>query len=321
VTLLLLYLLLGLILLIASAERFVFGACALAQNLRVSPLLIGVVIVGFGTSAPELLVSGIAAWQDKSGLAIGNAIGSNITNIALILGVAALIRPLAVHSLVLRRELPILLAAMLICWVLLSNGRIDRLDGILLLLAFVAMMYWMISVARGSRSDGIDPLAAPFPVDTAGISNVRAVAWLVVGLVVLLASSRLLVWASVELAERWGVSDLIIGLTVVAVGTSLPELATSAAAAFRRMDDIAIGNVVGSNTFNTLAVLGLPGVIAPGPFAPEVLTRDVPIMVMLTLALFAMGYGLGNSGRINRLEGATLLASFAGYQWLLFGGG
>jgi cation:H+ antiporter len=210
---------------------------------------------------------------------------------------------------------------MLICWVLLSNGRIDRLDGILLLLAFVAMMYWMISVARGSRSDGIDPLAAPFPVETAGISNVRAVAWLVVGLVVLLASSRLLVWASVELAERWGVSDLIIGLTVVAVGTSLPELATSAAAAFRRMDDIAIGNVVGSNTFNTLAVLGLPGVIAPGPFAPEVLTRDVPIMVMLTLALFAMGYGLGNSGRINRLEGATLLASFAGYQWLLFGGG
>jgi cation:H+ antiporter len=229
------------------------------------------------------------------------------------------IRPLSVHSLVLRRELPILLAAMLICWVLLSNGRIDRIDGIMLLLAFAAVTYWMISVARRARVDGGDPLAVAPPEGTARVSSPRAVTWLVVGLAVLLASSQLLVWAAVELAELWDVSDLVIGLTVVAVGTSLPELATSATAAFRRMDDIAIGNVVGSNTFNTLAVLGLPGVIAPGPFAPEVLTRDVPVMVVLTLALFAMGYGLGHSGRINRVEGATLLAGFLGYQWLLFG--
>lgn len=320
-TVLLLYLLLGLVLLIASAERFVFGASALAYNLRVSPLIVGVVIVGFGTSAPEMLVSSIAAWQGKSGLAIGNAIGSNITNIALILGAAALVRPLTVHSLVLRRELPILLAAMLICWVLLANGRIDRLDGVMLLLAFVAMIYWMISVAHRARKDGTDPLAAPRAEDEGDVSNLRATVWLVVGLLVLLASSRLLVWAAVQLAELWGVSDLVIGLSVVAIGTSLPELAASATASFKRMDDIAIGNVVGSNTFNTLAVLGLPGVIAPGPFAPEVLTRDVPIMVMLTLAMFAMGYGLGNSGRINRVEGGVLLACFVGYQWLLFGGG
>lgn len=312
------YLLIGLALLIVSADRFVFGASAIAHNLRVAPLLIGVVIVGFGTSAPELLVSTISALQGNSGIAIGNAIGSNITNIGLILGVAALIRPLTVQSVVLRRELPILLAAMLVAWVLLSNGRLDRIDGTLLLLAFLAMMYWMISVVRRGREEGVDPLVAAVPEGAAKVSTARALFWLVVGLVVLLASSRLLVWAAVELAERWGVSELIIGLTVVAIGTSLPELAASTTAALRRMDDIAIGNVVGSNTFNTLAVLGLPGVLGPGPFDPEVLTRDVPIMVIMTLALFVLGYGLGSSGRINRFEGLALLAAFAGYQWLLF---
>ncbi len=320
-SLLVLSLLAGLVLLIISAERFVFGASAMAYNLRVSPLTVGVVIVGFGTSAPELMVSTIAALQGKPGLAIGNAIGSNITNIALILGLSALIRPLSVHSQVLRRELPILLAAMMVGWVLLSNGRIDRSDGILLLLAFAAMVVWMVSVVRRARLDGVDPLAAATPKDAGEVSNLRAVLWLLAGFLVLLASSRLLVWSAVALAERFGVSDLVIGLTVVAVGTSLPELASSVTAAVKGMDDIAIGNVVGSNTFNTLAVLGVPGVIAPGAFAPEVLTRDVPVMVVLTVALFAMGYGVGNSGRINRVEGATLLAAFFGYLWLLFGRG
>jgi len=316
----LVYLLTGLVLLIVAAERFVFGASALAYNLRVSPLLIGVIIVGFGTSAPEMLVSGLAAWQGNSGLAIGNAIGSNVANVALILGVAALIRPLTVHSMVLRRELPILLAAMMIGWVLLSNGRIDRVDGILLLLALAGILYWMISVAHRARAEGLDPGVEPMAA-SARISNLRAAIWLAVGLAVLLGSSRLLVWAAVDLAELFGVSDLVIGLTVVAVGTSLPELAASVMAAFKGQSDIAIGNVVGSNTFNTLAVLGLPGVIAPGPFAPEVLTRDMPIMVVLTLALFAMAYGYGSSGRINRVEGGILLSCFLGYQWLLFGPG
>jgi cation:H+ antiporter len=317
------YLVVGLALLIWSAERFVFGASAVARNLNVSPLLIGVIVVGFGTSAPEMLVSSLAAWQGNPGLSIGNAIGSNITNIALIVGLAAVIRPLAVHSQVLRRELPILLAAMLTGWVLLSNGRIERVDGVLLLLAFAAMLYWMISVARRGQADGEDPLAGlPLEDGREPVSNARATTWLVVGLVVLLASSRLLVIGAVDLAQLWGVSDLVIGLTIVAIGTSLPELAAAAAASVKREDDIAIGNVVGSNTFNTLGVLGLPGVIAPGPFAPEVLTRDVPIMVLLTVALFAMSYGsgAGSSGRINRLEGAILLTSFVGYQWLLFAG-
>jgi cation:H+ antiporter len=313
------YLVLGLVLLIASAERFVFGASALARNLRVSPLLIGVVIVGFGTSAPEILVSSLAAWRGNPGLSIGNAIGSNITNIALILGLAAVIRPLTVESTVLRRELPILLAANLTGWVLLSNGRIDRIDGILLLLAFAVMMYWMISVARRGHADGIDPqlLEPRVQDDRERVTNLRAGMWLLIGFVILLGSSQLLVAGAVDLAEYWGVSDLVIGLTVVAIGTSLPELAASVAAALKKEDDIAIGNIVGSNTFNSLAVLGLPGVIAPGPFAPEVLTRDVPIMVILTMALFAMGYGLGTRGRINRLEGWILMTSFVGYQWLV----
>ncbi|MFU8814113.1 MAG: calcium/sodium antiporter [Pseudomonadales bacterium] len=318
----LVYLAVGLVLLIVSAERFVFGASVLARNLRVSPLLIGIVIVGFGTSAPEMLVSSMAAWQGNPGLSIGNAIGSNITNIALILGIAAVIRPLTVQSTVLRRELPILLAANLTGWVLLSNGRIDRVDGVLLLLAFVAMMYWMISVAHRGRLEGIEPQLVGEPADDGRepVGNLRALLWLLAGFVVLLASSQLLVAAAVDLAGRFGVSDLVIGLTIVALGTSLPELAACVAAALKKEDDIAIGNVVGSNTFNSLAVLGLPGLIAPGAFEPEVLTRDVPAMVLLTMALFVMAYGLGSSGRINRVEGGILLASFLGYQWLVFGG-
>jgi len=320
VLLTLLYLVGGLIALILSAERFIYGASALARNLRVSPLLIGVLIVGFGTSAPEMMVSGIAAWQGNPGLAIGNAIGSNITNIALILGIAALIRPMEVHSQVLRRELPILLSAVLAGWVLLSNGRIDRLDGVLLLVAFAVMVYWMVLVAVRGRDEGPDILETEFSLEMPGkVGNGVAIIWLLVGLVVLLASSRLLVTTAVTLATEMGVSDLIIGLTIVAIGTSLPELAASVMAAIKKEDDIAIGNIVGSNTFNTLAVLGLPGLIAPGPFPPEVLTRDIPIMVLLTLVLFGMAYGLRGVGRINRPEGGFLLAVFFGYQWLLFG--
>jgi cation:H+ antiporter len=315
------YLVGGLVILIFSAERFILGASAVARNLRVSPLLIGMLIVGFGTSAPELLVSSIAAWQGNPGLAIGNAIGSNITNIALIIGVAALIRPMEVHSSILTRELPILMASALACWVLLSNGRIDRIDGILLLVAFAVMIYWMVQVALRGRADGVDPLEAEFAAELPeGMTNARAGFWLLIGLVLLLASSRLLVWAAVDLSGALGISDLAIGLTVVAIGTSLPELAASIMAAIKREDDIAVGNIVGSNTFNTLAVLGIPGIIAPGPFEAVVLTRDLPIMVLLTLVLFAMAYGFRGAGRINRTEGTLLLIAFLGYQWLVFGG-
>lgn len=315
----LLWLLLGLGLLMVSAQRFVLGASALAGRLRVPPLIVGVIIVGFGTSAPEMLVSAIAAWQAKPGLAIGNAIGSNITNIALILGVTALIRPLTVASAVLRRELPILLAAMMVCWVLLSNGRIDRIDGILLWAAMAGIGYWMVQVVARSRVAGTPEEGADGETRRPDLPVWQAVAWLLGSLLVLVASSRLLVWAAVDIAAALGVSDLVIGLTVVAVGTSLPELAASIAAAMQGEDDLAVGNVVGSNTFNTLAVLGLPGIIAPGAFDPVVLTRDVPIMVLLTVVMFAMAYGVGHAARINRVEGALLLGAFGAYQWLLFG--
>ena len=312
-------LVLGLIVLVVSADRFVLGASALARNLGVAPLVVGLLIVGFGTSAPEMLVSGLAAWQGNAGLSIGNAVGSNITNIALILGVGALVRPLDVHSGILRRELPILLAAMLIALGLMADGRLGRWDGLLLLGGFAAVIYWTLAMALRERASNGDALAEEFSAEMPPpMSNVRALTYLAIGLLLLLASSRLLVWAAVDVAHAFGVSDLVIGLTVVAIGTSLPELAATVMAALKGEHDIAIGNVVGSNTFNILAVLGLPGLIAPGPFAAQVLTRDFPVMIVLTLALFAMAYGFRGQGRINRLEGAVLLAAFIGYEVLLF---
>ena len=311
--------LLGFVVLIVSAERFVLGASALARNLGVSPLVVGLLIVGFGTSAPEMLVSGIAAWQGNAGLSVGNAVGSNITNIALILGVGAMVRPLAVHSGLLRRELPLLLAAMLIASILLLDGVLGRGDGLLLLCAFAATVYATLAMALGDPRRSEDAMAREFSAEMPlPMTNARALTYVVVGLLLLLASSRLLVWAAVDLAQSLGVSDLVIGLTIVAVGTSLPELAATIAAALKNEHDIAIGNVVGSNTFNILAVLGLPGLIAPGQFMPELLMRDFPTMIALTLALFAMAYGFRGAGRINRLEGALLLMAFVAYQTVLF---
>ena len=310
----------GLILLLWSADRFVEGAASVARHFGMSALLIGMVIVGFGTSAPEMLVSALASSQGNPGIALGNAYGSNITNIALILGITALISPIAVQSSILKKELPVLLAITLIAAWQLLDGEITRFDGFVLLGLFAALMGW--SIWQGTRSPE-DHMGEEFEqeLDQRAMPPARAAIWLIIGLLVLIASSRLLVWGAVEIAQGFGVSDLVIGLTVVAVGTSLPELAASITAAIKREDDLAVGNVVGSNTFNTLAVLGIPGVIAPGPFDPVVLSRDVPVMVVLTLALFAMCYGFGSNGRVNRWEGGLLVAAFCGYQWLLFGGG
>jgi cation:H+ antiporter len=314
--------LLGLVLLVWGADRFVDGAAATARNFGISPLVVGLVIVGFGTSAPEMLVSAVAAWQGNTGISIGNAVGSNITNIALILGVAALVRPLQVHSAILRRELPVLLAAMLVALLLLLDGALDRVDGAVLMSGFAISVYWTISLALRGRNKVSEPdaLASEFEAELASpMSTGRALFWVFAGLVLLLVSSRLLVWGATELARAMGISDLVIGLTVVAIGTSLPELAASVSAALKNEHDIAIGNVIGSNTFNILAVMGLPGLIHPGVFDPALLHRDFPVMIGLTLALFAMAYGIRGEGRINRLEGVVLLLTFVGYQWLLFG--
>jgi len=309
----------GLALVVGGADRFVTGAAATARNLGVSPMVVGLTVVGFGTSAPEMLVSAIAAWQGNPGLGIGNALGSNIANIALIVGATAMVRPLRVRSETLRRELPVLIAVTLGALALMIDGVLGRLDGLMLLGGLALLLYAVLALARRDRRD---PLAAEFEAEIpAGMGTGRALAWLAVGLAGLLAGSRLLVWGAVELALALGVSDLVVGLTIVAVGTSLPELAASMAGALKGEDDIAVGNVIGSNMFNLLAVLGLPGLIRPGPFAAEVLTRDFPVMIALTLALFAMAYGFRGDGRIRRAEGAVLLAAFVAYETYLYAGG
>ena len=308
----------GFVLLTWSADRFVVGASAIAYNLKVSPLIIGLTIVGLGTSAPEMLVSMVASWQGNSGLAVGNALGSNIINMGLILGVSALIIPLKVHSSIIKRELPVLLLVMVIALLLLLDGTLGRLDGIVLLTGMALVVIWLIRAGLTPQTPE-DPMSDEFademPTD---MGMGRAVFWLVVGGLCLLGSSRLLVWGAVSVAESMGISDLVIGLTVVALGTSLPELAASVMSALKNEHDIAIGNVIGSNIFNLLAVLGLPGLINPGPVDAEVLTRDFPVMVGLTLALFVMAYGFRGPGRINRFEGALLVLAFCGYQTLLY---
>ncbi|MDR5888275.1 MULTISPECIES: calcium/sodium antiporter [Halomonas] len=302
----------GLILLVWSAERFVDGAAATSARLGLSPLLIGMLVIGFGTSAPELVVSAIAAGQGNPGLALGNAFGSNIANIGLILGLVALIAPLAVHSGMVRRELPVLGGATALSAVLLLGGVV-RLEGALLLLVLVAFMAY--SVIRGLR-DGTDPLSADTEAELAThpMSLKAALGWTLLGLVLLVASSRLLVWGAVDIAQSLGVSDLVIGLTVVAVGTSLPELASAISALRRGEHDLVLGNVVGSNLFNTLGVVGLAAVIAPIETGREVLLRDWSMMAAMTMLMLVFALGRrGRQGRINRLEGGVLLAMYVAY--------
>ncbi|MDX8411449.1 MAG: calcium/sodium antiporter [Mariprofundaceae bacterium] len=307
----------GFIVLTWGADRFVIGAASIARNLGISPLIIGLTIVGFGTSAPEMLVSGMAAWEDNAGLAIGNAVGSNITNIALILGVTALIAPLQVQSTTLKRELPVLLFIMIAAFGLMWDGGLSRLDGVLLLAGLGLMLIWLVALGTRERRD---PMQAEYEAEIPSqMPMAKALFWFVFGLVVLVAGSRILVWGAVTIAQAFGVSDLIIGLTIVALGTSLPELAVSVTSALKGEHDIAIGNVIGSNMFNLLGVLGLPGLIAPGLFAPEVLTRDFPMMIGLTVVLIMMASSFkGRPGRINRFEAAALLAAYLGYQAYLY---
>lgn len=300
----------GLILLVWSADKFVEGSATTASHFGMPPLLIGMVVVGFGTSAPEMAVSALAASQGNPGLALGNAYGSNITNIALILGITALLAPIAVHSQVMRKELPILILVTAFAGWQLWDGDLSRMDAIGLMLAFVVLIGW--SIYQGLRQPD-DALAKEMTEEVNAMPVRKAILWLVVGLLLLIISSRILVWGAVDLATTFGISDLVIGLTIVAVGTSLPELASSIIAARKGEHDLALGNILGSNLFNTLAVVGIAGLIAPMPVAPEVLTRDFPVMAALTLVLFAMCYGFRGPGRINRFEGSALLLAFVAY--------
>ena len=307
-------LLAGFFFLIFSADFFIKGTSAIARNLGVPPLIIGLTIVGLGTSAPEMLVAGVASFQGNNGLATGNAIGSNIANIGLVLGSTALVAPILIKSSLLKRELPILLSISIISYLLVIDGDLSRIDGIILITGLAAFLYWLLRSAQQNKRQKADPLATEFddeiPTD---LNNIAAFSYAISGLIGLVVSSKLLVWAAVNIATSFGVSDLVIGLTIIAIGTSLPELAASIMSVVRKEPDLAVGNIIGSNAFNLLAVLCLPGLIQPGTVDPQLVSRDFPIMLGFTLLLFFFSYNFKGEPKINRLKGAAFVIFFAAY--------
>ncbi|WGE75381.1 calcium/sodium antiporter [Actinobacillus equuli] len=305
----------GLILLVWSADKFVEGAASSARHFGMSPLLIGIVIVGFGTSAPEMIVSASSALKGASGIALGNAYGSNITNIALILGVTALIKPIMVASEVIKRELPILILVTLVSAYMLFDAQVTQLEAVILLVIFTLYMGRTIWVGVRNKDDA---LAQTESLQTEQLPLKKALFWVVIGLAFLMASSQLLVWGAVEVAKYFGVSDLVIGLTIVAVGTSLPELASSIIAARKGESDLAVGNIVGSNLFNSLAVVGIAGAIEPMQVEAAVFSRDMLVMFALTLLLFFFAYSFKKKqAKITRLEGGIFLLCYIGYTLYL----
>ncbi|MEP7704186.1 calcium/sodium antiporter [Paraglaciecola sp. 25GB23A] len=302
----------GLTLLVWSADRFVDGASAAARYGGMPPLLIGMLVVGFGTSAPEMVVSAMAAADGNPALALGNAYGSNITNIALIIGLVALLSPIKVNSQVLKKEIPLLLAITLFAGWQMFDHQLSRVDGWCLLGVFAVVMGWSVWQGMRNPQDGLSQdMDKELSNNTMTLK--QALSWLVLGLVLLIIASRLLVYGAVYIAQGLGVSDLVIGLTVVAIGTSLPELASSLMAIKKGEHDIALGNIIGSNLFNTLAVVGIAVLIEPMDVDPIILSRDWTLMFGLTLALLLLGIGYKKLGRINRLEGALLLTVFFAY--------
>jgi cation:H+ antiporter len=306
----------GLALLVWSAGKFVDGAATAARYAGMPPLLIGMVIIGFGTSMPEMVVSALASAQGNSGVALGNAYGSNIVNIGLILGLTAVLSPIAVASRVVRKELPILLGITLVSGLLLMDGLLGLKEALILLVLFVLMMVWTIHSASRGKGDVLDEEFSR-EVDAKTMSLKQSLFWLVLGLSVLIGSSRLLVWGAVGIAKLLGVSDLIIGLTIVAIGTSLPELASSIAAVRKNEHDMALGNIIGSNMFNLLVVVGIAGAVLPMQVGLEVLYRDWAVMACLTVVLLPMCLGFRKPGRINRLEGSLLVVAYLAYTAFL----
>ncbi|MDZ7734940.1 MAG: calcium/sodium antiporter [Gammaproteobacteria bacterium] len=293
------------------------GAAATARNLGISPLVIGLTVVGIATSLPEVLVGSVAALQDHIEIAIGNAIGSNIANVALVLGTCAALFPVAVASTSIRREYGLMMAAIVLAGVLLYDLDLSRLDGGILLLGLLASIAVIVFIAR-RLGDSTDPLIAESDKEyRVAVPQLRATLYLLLGLVLLLGGAELLVRGAVAIALAFGISDLVIGLTIIAVGTSLPELAAAVMSMIKRETDIAIGNIIGSNMFNMLAVLGVPAMLQPGSFNADVIARDYPVMIGLSLLMGIMLF-LGKRGHIGRPEGLLLLLCFCSYQGWLF---
>jgi cation:H+ antiporter len=302
--------LVGLGLLIWSADRFVDGASATASHLGMSPMLIGLTIVAFGTSAPEMLVSTMAALDHAPGLAIGNAIGSNIANIALVLGATALVSPMPIKGNLVRLELPILTLATLGAGILLLDYYLDIIDSALLLLGLVVCLYLFKRYQQDHVQDKIQPLA--------NMSLKLGIIWLIVGLVLLALGSRILVGGAIYIATDLGVSKMIIGLTIIAIGTSLPELAASIMSARKGQHGIALGNIIGSNVFNLLGVMAIPALINPVVIEADALWRDYGLMLLLTLFILALGFKARRGGTISRLMGSLLLLIYVMYMFLLY---
>ena len=310
----------GFTLLVWGADRFSGGAGAIARILGVEPVVIGLTVVAFATSAPEVMVSISAARGGLTGMAVGNALGSNIANIGLVLGASVLLKPLTQDiSGTLRSEMPLLFIISFASALLFLDGSLDRGDGIILIVALAGFLYW---VARtGTRLPPDDPMAAEAVQELPpAMSRRRAAGMLLIGFVTLLIGAELLVTGAENLARAMGVSDLVIGLTIVAIGTSLPELAVSVVSAVRGESGIAIGNVIGSNVFNLLAVVGAAGLTGPAPVDDSVLYVHFPIMLLFTLTLLRLTYNLFGKPGMGRGMGFALLAGFMGYQALLLTG-
>ncbi len=309
----------GLALLVWSADRFVEGATSIARHLGVSTMIIGITIVGFGTSAPEILISVIAVLEDTPDIAIGNALGSNIANIGLILGVTALITPLPIAKVILKREFLLLLFATAVMSWCLYDGALGAIDGLVLITLLGLMMWYLV---RSHRQDVAEygVVEKEAQDDEEDMSYQAATGWTLLGLIILVGSSKLLVWGSTEVAHAFGISELIIGLTIVALGTSMPELAASIASVKKGEPDLAIGNVIGSNLFNSLAVVGIPAMITSFSIDRLAITRDLPVVILLTIILFGFSRFPASSQALSRLKGIWLLLGFVIYQLYLYYG-
>ena len=301
------------LLLVWGANRFVDGASALSFNLGMSPLLIGVLVMGFGTSLPELLVSLFSSVMGNSGLSLGNAYGSNIINIGFVLGLAAVMSPVIVQNLVVKRELPLLILATAITAFFVMDFELSRGDGMMLLALFVVLLAYLVRASLREPAKNEDPILQN-KLEKRTIPLGKSINFLVVGLAVIAICSAVLVWSARGIVTNLGVSELVVGVMLLALGTSLPELVVIVVAAKRKEHELALGNVIGSNLFNTLAVVGTAGLVAPSVLDAELVTRDLPVMFAFTGVLVVMAYGWGRrTGVINKLEGGVLLLGVACY--------
>ena len=312
----LIYLVIGLVLLIYAADKFVLGAASTAKHMGVSTMLVGLIIVGFGTSAPEMVVSAIASFKGNSGLALGNAVGSNITNIALVLGIGLLIVPMSIKSQTIKREMPILLLVTLLVLFLLMDLKLSFSDGVIMIVSMLIVTGFLTVIGiKGDHDEFSDEIEAEFNLD---ISLKKAIMLLIFGILVLPIASQLMVIGATDIATEFGVSDMVIGLTIVALGTSLPELAATISSALKKEHDLAIGNIVGSNMFNLLGVIGISGLIREYEFTAHFIQYDYFYMLILTVFLFlASVYFVLKDQFISRVIGGVLVFLYITYMvWL-----